>query len=676
MSAHTFLPNFNAIEINTIVDDVKKHIQQIEQQIQSRLAQSIAPTWQNLVAPLEEWQDGLNQFFSPISHLNSVKDSKALREAYGTAIELLSEFYTAMGQNQALYQAYVQLAASDEFSQYTPAQRQTIEQALRDFTLSGVGLTGEAKTQFAKYSTELAKLQQTFSENVLDATQSWTLLIDDENKLDGLPDSAKAMLKNNAKAAKQEGWLINLQIPSWMPVMQFAHDRDLRETCYRAYVARASEIGSDAGKFDNSQNIEQILTKRVQKAKLLHFNNYAELSVASKMATSTDQVIEFLTQLAEKSRPQALAEFAELQQFAADTLGLSDLQPWDVSYASEKYRLHLFDFSEEAIRPWFPASKVLDGLFAISKQLFGIEVVEQSSFETYHPDVQFFEIRQHDKTIAYFYLDMYARDAKRGGAWMDVCRQRRITLANELQLPVAYLCCNFSPAINGEPALLRHSEVTTLFHEFGHGIQHMLTKIDIASVSGINGIAWDAVELPSQFMENFCWVKEGLDLISGHYQNQEPLPKEWLDKLLAAKNFQSAMMMMRQLEFSLFDFKLHCQFAGSNALDTLNNVLAEVRAAVTVVPVIAENRFAHSFSHIFAGGYGAGYYSYKWPEVLSADAFAAFEEAGIFDAQTGQRFADTVLALGGSYNADDVYRQFRGRDATIDALLRHSGIAA
>jgi oligopeptidase A len=601
-----------------------------------------------------------------------VLNSDELREAYNACLPLLSQYWTEFGQNEDLFKAYDALKNSPEFDNLSVPQKTAINNALRDFRLSGIDLPADKKARYAEIQQQLSALTSKFSENVLDATAAWTKHITDASELDGVPESGLGLLAQQAKQRELEGYVITLDFPSYMPIMSYCTNRELREELYTAFVTRASDTGPNAGEFDNSQNMKDIMALRYELATLLGFDNYAEYSVATKMAESGQEVIDFLNDLAAKAKPQAEREFGELKAYAADELGMTDLKPWDVTFAAEKLRQARYSISQEDIRPYLPVNTVIKGMFEVVSRLYGVEFEEQNEFDTYHPDARFFHVTKDGKQIAAFYLDLYARSKKRGGAWMDDCRVRRST-KDGVQLPVAYLVCNFSPAVGDTPALLTHDEMTTLFHEFGHGLHHMMTEIDVSAVSGINGVAWDAVELPSQFMENWCYEPEALAFLSGHYKTGEPLPQELLDKLLAAKNFQSAMMTMRQLEFALFDFRLHREYSGSNPV-TAEEILSEVREKVTVVPTVDFNRFQHSFSHIFAGGYAAGYYSYKWAEVLSADAYSRFEEEGIFNKTTGASFLKEILSQGGSREAAELFEAFRGRKPSVEPLLRHSGI--
>ena len=638
--------------------------------------QSGTPSWDGLVLALDELGARLGQAWSPVSHLNAVCNSPELRAAYEACLPKLSEYWTEIGQNQALFQAYQTLAASPAAAGFDVAQKTILEHALRDFRLSGIDLPAEQQKRYGEIQMKLSELASTFSNQLLDATQAWTKHVTDEAALDGLTDSAKAQMQQAAEAKGLDGWLISLEFPSYFAVMTYANDRALREEVYAAYCTRASDQGPNAGQNDNGPVMNEILALRQELATLLGFANYAELSLASKMAESTGQVLSFLRDLGVRGKPFAEQDLRELQAFAFDQ-GCNELQSWDIGYYSEKLREQRYSISQEILRAYFPIDKVLTGLFAIVEKLYGIQINELSGFDTWHPDVRLFEIRENGAHVGRFFFDLYARANKRGGAWMDGARDKRRTADGTLISPVANLVCNFTPpvataAAPGKPALLTHDEVTTLFHEFGHGLHHLLTRVEHAGASGINGVAWDAVELPSQFMENWCWEPEGLALISGHFESGEPLPQDLLDKMLAAKNFQSGLMMVRQIEFSLFDFELHATHGdGRSVLE----VLEGIRTEVSVLRPPAYNRFPNSFAHIFAGGYAAGYYSYKWAEVLSADAFSRFEEEGVFNSATGRAFREAILARGGSREPMVLFVDFRGREPSIDALLRHLGLS-
>ncbi|HWS02873.1 MAG TPA: oligopeptidase A [Gammaproteobacteria bacterium] len=671
----TGLPPFSKIQPAHVEPALDALLAECRASVARVLAENTAYTWANLVQPIEDVEDKLSRAWSPVGHMNSVVNSEALRAAYNACLPKLSEYGTEMGQNETLYQAYKQIADGPEYALLDTAQRKIIDNALRDFRLSGIALVPAQRERYKAVMQELSALQAKYEENLLDATNAWKLQITDRARLNGLPDSAIALAKQTAEREKLDGWLFNLEYPSYGPVLTYADDRALRCELYTAYVTRASDEGPHAGQWDNGPIMEQILALRHETAQLLGFNNYAERSIETKMAQNTDQVMQFLTDLAERSLPGARADLDEVRSFAREQHHAQELESWDIPYYSEKLRQHKYAISQEELRPYFPETRVVVGMFAVVNRLYGLQITEVQGIDTWHPDVRFYEIRDRVGQLrGCFYLDLYARPHKRGGAWMDDCIARRLTIGG-VQTPVAYLTCNFSPPIGDDPAQFTHDEVITLFHEFGHGLHHMLTQVDYAGVSGISGVAWDAVELPSQFMENWCWEREALDLIAGHFQTGEPLPQQLYERMQAARNFQSAMQMVRQLEFSIFDFRIHRDYdpaKGGRIYETLD----AVRQQVAVLRPPSFNRFPHSFSHIFAGGYAAGYYSYKWAEVLSADAFAAFEERGIFDRETGLRFLTSILERGGSREPMELFIDFRGREPTIDALLRHSGLAA
>ncbi|MCD8548094.1 MAG: oligopeptidase A [Aeromonadaceae bacterium] len=668
------LPPFSQIQPDHIQPAVAQAIADCKQRIAEVLQGNQPYTWDNLVAPLEETDDRLSRIWSPVSHMNSVVNSEALRQAHDACLPLLAEFHTFVGQHAGLFQAFNQLANSDEFRRLSQAQQEYIRQTLRDFRLSGIALPPEGQARFGQIVARLSELASRFSNNVMDATLGWHKLITDQAQLAGLPESAQAAARQLAQSRELEGWLFTLDIPSYLPVMMYADDRALRQEMYTAFVTRASDQGPNAGQWDNTPLMEEILALRHELAQLLGFANYAELSLATKMAEKPEQVLSFLDELAARSLPQGKNELADLKAYAEAEHGVSELASWDLAYYAEKLKQHQYAISNEALRPYFPEPKVIAGLFETVRRLFGLRIQPHLGVQTWHPDVRFFDIYDAEGELrGSFFLDLYARAHKRGGAWMDDCQGRRYRQDGQLQRPVAYLTCNFNAPVGDQPALFTHDEVVTLFHEFGHGLHHMLTQVDVAGVAGISGVPWDAVELPSQFLENWCWEPEALAFLSGHYQTGEPLPQAELDKLLAAKNFQSAMQMLRQLEFALFDFRLHQNYQPGQAGQVLST-LTQVREQVAVVTPPAFNRFSHSFSHIFAGGYAAGYYSYKWAEVLSADAFSRFEEEGVFNAQTGQDFLHNILEQGGSREPMVLFKAFRGRAPKIDALLRHSGI--
>lgn len=672
----TDLPPFSQIKPEHVKPAVEKAIADCRAKIEQVLAGNTEPTWDNLVAPIEEVDDHLSRIWSPVSHMNSVMNSDELRDAYESCLPLLSEYGTWVGQHKGLFEAYKAMKSSEAFASLTQAQKKTITDSLRDFELSGIGLPADEQHRYGEISKRMSELGSKFSNNVLDATMGWTKHIEDEEQLAGMPESALAAAKAAAEAKELDGYLLTLDIPSYLPVMTYCDNQELRKELYEAYVTRASDRGPKAGEWDNTEIINEQLKLRFEIARMLGFNTYSEKSLATKMAESPSQVLGFLNDLASKAKPQGEREVEELRQFAKSEFGVDELNLWDIAYYSEKQKQHLFQISDEELRPYFPEAKAVSGLFEVLNRVFGMTVKEREGVDTWHESVRFFDIFDADDQLrGSFYLDLYAREHKRGGAWMDECRVRRINEQGELQTPVAYLTCNFNRPVGDKPALFTHDEVVTLFHEFGHGIHHMLTQVETGAVSGINGVPWDAVELPSQFLENWCWEEEALAFISGHFETGEPLPKEMLEKMLAAKNFQSAMFILRQLEFGLFDFTLHTQFdpdIGPRVLETL----ADVKSKVAVLPSLEWNRFSHSFSHIFAGGYSAGYYSYLWAEVLSADAFSRFEEEGIFNTETGKSFLNNILEMGGSEEPMELFKRFRGREPQIDALLRHAGIAA
>ena len=667
------IPEFASLRPEDVPAAIDTLLAESRAQVEA-LAEQKSPTWASLAAPLEAIDDRLNSAWSPVSQLNAVVNSEAWREAYNSCLPKLSAYGTEMGQNESLFQAWQALHDSSEFAQLNAAQQQAVRNNLRDFRLSGIGLPVAEKQRYAEISERLSQLQSTFADHVLDATQAWSLNLNDASRLSGIPESGLALMASLAESHDGAAYRLTLDMPVYISVMTFADDRYLREMLYTAYATRASEQGPNAGEFDNGPLIAEILALRHEQAQLLGYEHYAALSLAPKMADSVEQVEAFLHDLAVKARPGAERDFDELKAFAARECAIEALQPWDMTYVSERLKQQRYALSQEELKPYFPAPRVIDGLFAVAEKLFGFDVVPAPELETYHPDVLAYAIQEQGETRAWFYLDLYARANKRGGAWMADARVRRRLPNGELQKPIAFLTGNFSPPVGDRPALLTHNEVTTLFHEFGHGIHHMLTEVEVASVSGINGVAWDAVELPSQFMENWCWTPEGIALMSAHVDTGEPLPAAMLERLLAARNFQSGIMTLRQLEFSLFDLAIHRR-AGVDFAELLN-VLDEVRKTTSLMAPPAWNRFACSFSHIFAGGYAAGYYSYKWAEVLSADAFSAFEAEGVFNAETGARFRQAILAQGGSKPAAELFQQFMGREPSADALLRHTGLAA
>jgi oligopeptidase A len=669
------LPAFNHITADMIRPAIECIIDDNRQRVVQLIA-SEETTWQGLVQPLSLLEDRLNKAWSPVRHLNSVKSSDLLRDAYNECLPLLSEYTTEMSQNRYLYQAYRKIANSDDFPQLSEAQQKAINDSLKHFKLGGVDLEGVDKERYQQLQKDLSELQSNFENNVLDATQSWEKLISDERELQGLPGYAMEMTRQLARQNDQTGYRLTLDMPCYIAVITYAQSRALRKQIYDAYATRASDRGVTDKKWNNASNMVEIVSKRQEKANILGFDNYAEYSLETKMASSVEQVVDFLNDLAQRSRVAANSEVKERQEYA-ESLGFEgELQAWDYAYYGEKLKQHNYQISEEDLKPYFSAENVINGLFEIVKVLYSIDINKSNSeIEVWDESVGFYQISNSDgEIIGQFYLDLYARENKRGGAWMDECTNR-YRIDGHIQIPVAYLTCNLTPPVGDNPALFTHDEVITLFHEFGHGLHHMLTKIDVPDVAGINGVEWDAVELPSQFMENFCWQKEALVLFAKHFQTGEVLPDALFEKMVAAKNFQSALQMLRQLEFALFDIKLHLQ-TELESEQQIQDILDLVRDEISVGITPENNRFQNAFSHIFAGGYAAGYYSYKWAEVLSADAFSAFEETGIFNVDTGQKFLHCILEQGGSRPAMESFKCFRGREPGIDALLEHSGITA
>jgi oligopeptidase A len=641
----------------------------------TKLARLEQPGWHNLVEPLELMNDRLEKAWSPVRHLNSVKSSDELRDAYNSCLLLLSEFSTELSQNHDLYASYRRIKQAEEFSGFSAAQQKTITNALLHFRLGGVELEGEDRSRYQRLQSELAALQSRFENNLLDSTQAWQYLTTDLAALVGLPEYAQSMLQQLAQQKELAGYRVTLDMPCYLAVITYAENRELRKAIYEAWVTRASDQAPSAKIHDNGPIMLDIVTKKQEKAILLGFANYADYSFQTKMASSVEQVLEFLYDLADRSREAALEEVQERQQYA-ESLGFEgELQAWDYAYYSEKLKQHRYQVSDEDLKPYFADFRVIEGLFEIVARLYQIRITRiDGNIDLWDDSVSFYQIEDHSgATIGQFYLDLYARENKRGGAWMDEC-VNRYCINGETQLPVAYLTCNLTPPLGNEPALFTHDEVITLFHEFGHGLHHLLTRIDVPEVAGINGVEWDAVELPSQFMENYCWEYDALQLFARHYRTDAVLPQDLYQRMLAARNFQSALQMLRQIEFAVFDLRLHQQ-SEPGSIAQIQHLLDEVRAQIGVVDTPPINRFQNGFSHIFAGGYAAGYYSYKWAEVLSADAFAAFEEEGIFNPETGKRFLQCILEQGGSRPAMDSFRCFRGRDPEIEALLRHSGIS-
>ncbi len=669
------LPAFSAIRPEHVEPAIDAILADYRAAIATLTAATGPRDFANTMLVQERLEERLSRAWSPVGHLHSVKDSEPLRKAYSAALEKLTEHATELGQNRALYAAVKAVAEAPDFACLDRAARTLTEHALRDFRLSGVALEEPARTRFREIASELARLSTEFEEAVLDATDAWSEPIAGESHLAGIPESGRAVLREYAREKGLDGWLVTLKQPSVQAVLTFADDRALRERVYTAYSTRASDQGPHAGRFDNSARIGAILALRHEAAQLLGYANAAVESLATKMAPSAERVLAFLHDLVRRAKPVAERELAELGEFAARELGLGNLEPWDIGYASEKLRERTYRLSEEEIKPYFPADAVLDGLFAITERVFGVRLRRRDNVDVWHDDVRYYDVLDASGAlVAGTYFDLYARSGKRGGAWMDVCRAR-FRDGETLHRPVAYLTCNFAPPTATAPALLTHDDVITLFHEFGHGLHHLLTEIDYPGVSGISGVEWDAVELPSQFMENFAWQRVALDLFARHWQTGERLPDELFARMLAARHFHAGLMLVRQLEFGLFDFRLHLEYdpaRGARAMELLD----EVRREVAVVIPPSWQRFPHAFAHIFAGGYGAGYYSYLWAEVLSADAFGHFEESGVFDVTTGERFRREILAMGGSRPALESFVAFRGREPEPDALLRSYGLAA
>lgn len=670
MSTTVGLPQFSHIKIEHFKSHLDALLKNHLEEIDRLLKENHHYTWDNLIYPLDSLADELERFWSPFAHMHAVMDSETIRESYEACLPLLSAYDAAIGHNQDLYEA---IKSIDQHS-LNPAQKKIIADSIQDFELSGVALSKANKKRFEAIQSRLAELSSKFENNVLDATHAYTIHITEAERMAGLPEHALNTAKELAHEKGLDGFVLTLEYPCFQAVITHAEDRALREEMYRAYITRASDQGPNAGTFDNTPLIDEILSLRHEKAELLGFNNFAELSLATKMAASTNQVTEFIYDLISRTRDKGKAEFRQLEVFAQDKWNLSPVNPWDVAYLSEKRRQDLYSLSQEELRPYFPQPKVMQGLFAIVKKLFGMSIEEIEGVDVWHKDVQCYCIvDESNQTRGYIYTDLFARPHKRNGAWMDSMQSRRKLEDGTVQLPIATLTCNFAKPSANRPAMLSHDEVVTLFHEFGHCLHHVLTQVDYLGGSGINGVEWDAVELPSQFFENWCWDEHALSLLTSHADTGETLPSALYERLIAAKNFQSAMAMLRQMEFALFDFRIHQEYQTGTA-SFVPNILADVRSKTSVVPIVPYNRFQHSFSHIFGGGYAAGYYSYMWAEVLSSDAFARFEEEGIFNPKTGHDFLKSILEVGGSRKAADAFVEFRGRPATIDALLRHNGI--
>jgi oligopeptidase A len=680
------LPRFDAIKPEHVTPAIDELLAKNREVVKQLEAPADTVTWENFVTPLENATELLGRAWGIVGHLNNVADTPELRAAYNENQPKVTEFWTELAQNEALFAKYKALQAAPEFATLSPARKRIIENAIRDFRMGGAELPAEQKERFGDIQEEHAATSTRFSENVLDATNDWKLLVEDEAELSGLPDDVKHAARTLAEKNGKAGWQFTLHFPSYYPILQFADNRALREKVYRANATKASELGdvfSERDKWDNSANIVKLLQLRAEEAKLLGYRNFAEVSLVPKMAQSPEHVIGFLEDLAKRARPFAEKDLEELKAFAAEHLGLAELNAWDLPYASEKLQQHRYAFSAQEVKQYFPEHKVIDGLFKLVQNLFGVAILPDQA-PTWHEDVRFYRIERDGELVGQFYLDLYARPGKNSGAWMDDARSRRVE-AGQLQTPIAYLTCNFTePAvIDGkvQPSLFTHDEVITLFHEFGHGLHHMLTTVEELGVSGIAGVEWDAVELPSQFMENFCWEWDVLSHMTAHVKTGEPLPRALFDKMTAAKNFQSGLQTLRQVEFSLLDMHLHYDYQPESG-KSVQDVIDEVRQRFALIVPPAFNRFQNSFGHIFAGGYAAGYYSYKWAEVLSADAYAAFEEAAGLEGadqkvgETGRKFLREILSVGGSRPALESFTAFRGREPQIDALLRHSGMAA
>ena len=667
------LPRYSEVKPEHVTPAVDQLLGENRALVETLCGAATPPTWEAFVAPMEDANERLSRAWGQVSHLHSVLDGPELREAYNANLPKITQYYAELGQHEGLFLKFKALAASGEYAVLSPARRKIVDNELRDFRLGGAELPEADKPRFMAIQEELSKHSAKFEENLLDATNAWSKFIADEGELAGLPDDAKAMFREMAEAdgslANTPGFKLNLQAPSFMPILQYCENRGLREEMYRAYTTRASEYGAET--LDNTPLIARILELRAEAARLLGFASYAQVSLEPKMAETPAEVLDFLENLATRAKPYAERDMAELRDYAAAELNLSDLQAWDVAFASEKLREARYAFSENEVKQYFPEPKTLAGLFRVIETLYGLDIREDAA-PVWHEDVKFYAIKDRSgQLIGQFYLDLYARDTKRGGAWMDdaITRRRK---GEGIQTPVAYLNCNFTRPVGGKPALLTHDDVITLFHEFGHGLHHLLTRVEDLGVSGINGVEWDAVELPSQFMENFCWEWDVVKHMTGHVDTGEPLPRDLFEKMLAAKNFQAGMQTVRQIEFALFDMHLHHDLPPrKTALD----LLREIRQRVAVVHPPEYNRFPNNFSHIFAGGYAAGYYSYKWAEVLSADAYSLFEENGGLNPDIGHRFWSEILAQGGARPAIESFKAFRGREPTIDALLRHNGMA-
>lgn len=668
------LPVFSTLDPKTIESALDKILAENRARIAKLLAQSTPYCWNDFVLTLQELDDELDKLWSPVSHLHSVKQSSEWREVYRTCLAKITDYSVEFEQNEKIFRAFQNLIPNPPHKDFSAAQKKVIRDQLLDFHLAGVDLPTEKKQRYAEIQSRLSELKTQYEEHLLDASESWTKHVTDQEILQGIPEHTLRLAQAAAQKKNLSGWLLTLEHPCYLSVMGYAVNRDLRAEVYTAYVTRASDQGLSAGKYDNSKVMFEILALRHELGQLLGFKNYVEFSLARKMVKQPQEVISFLQQLANRAHVKAQHEFNELCDFAHQTDGLDKLEAWDVYYYGEQLQHRRYGINDEILRPYFPVHHVLSGLFTLTECLYGVQITEMRGVDVWHPDVRFFEIHDHDNQLrGQFYLDLYARPQKREGAWMDNARDRWRLRDNTIQTPIAFLTCNLTPG-GDSPALLTHDEVLTLFHEFGHGLHHMLTQVKYAAISGINGVEWDAVELPSQFMECFLWKKEVLNFVSGHYQTGESLPAQLLQQLCEAKNFHAGMQLVRQIEFALFDIRVHLEFDPAQGYEQIQRILDEVRAQVAVVPAPAFNRFQHGFSHIFAGGYAAGYYSYLWAEMLSTDAFSKFEENGVLDSATGKSFLHNILEQGGSKDALELFTAFRGRPPKIDALLQHRGI--
>ncbi|QTS84238.1 M3 family metallopeptidase [Coxiella endosymbiont of Amblyomma nuttalli] len=668
------LPQFTTIALDEIELSLDRLLTDNRDKINRLITSRKNFTWDTLIQPIEDINDRLHHFWAPVSHLNSVVNSPELRDVYHACLPKLMDYSTELSHHEKLFHAIQSIAEGTEYQKLDMAQKKVIDNEIRDFKLAGVTLSTEKKQYFAKLVKTLSQLQNKFEENLLDATQSWYKQITNENELRGLPEHAKMAARQTAKQRSLKGWIFTLEIPSYLAVITYAGSRTLREEMYTAFVTRASDQGPNAGHWDNSTIMEEILCCRLELAKLLGFSNFAEYSLTTRMLKSPKKVIDFLNALTQTALPKAKAELKILCEFSKKALRIKKLEAWDIVYASEKLRKQQYDISQEDLRPYFPEPQVIQGLFKIVNRLFQITIKSIDEVDVWHPDVRCYGVYDNrNHLVSYFYFDLYAREKKRGGAWMDNYQTRRRLSNGKLQLPIAFIVCNLNPPVSGQPVLFSHDEVNTLFHEFGHALQHMLTKIDYAAISGIHGIPWDAVELASQFLENWVWQKESLHLIARHYQSGESLSDNLFQRLNKAKNFHAAMQIMRQLEFALLDMRLHMEF-NPKEKNQIQHILDEIRSVIDVITYPPFNRFQHSFSHIFAGGYAAGYYSYKWAEMMAADAFSVFEENGIFDYNSAQKFLTYILEPGGSKDPMDLFKAFRNREPNMKALLRQRGI--